>query len=174
MTTEFSSSQTQWIPAKLLSRIDEILTHYPISRRSAALPVLHLWQNHFGYVNDGAIEWIASKLGVQPVQILELVTFYPWFRQRPAGHVIIRVCHTLSCAMAGSQQVHEAFCKAAHIPPPSDGHENTLITSSDGKFSIEFVECLASCGTAPVCLIQEDLIEKIAPENASEILKQYA
>ena len=172
MASEPPSPQAERIPSELLNRIEEVITHYPISRRSASLPVLHLWQNHFGYVDESAIEWIAAKLELQPINILELVTFYPWFRQQPAGRVIIRICHTLSCAMAGSEQVREAVCKAANIPF-SNAHKNHLSTSPDGKFSVEFVECLASCGTAPVCLIQDDLVEKISPENIPEILKKY-
>ncbi len=166
-----SSSQADRIPSELLERIDEAIVRYPISSRSASLPILHLWQNHFGSIDDSAIEWIAVKLQLQPINILELVTFYPWFRQQAAGRVIIRVCHTLPCAMAGSEQVHEAFCKATNIG--CDQHQSSALpTSSDGKFSIEFVECLASCGTAPVCLIQDDLVEKISPENVPDILKQ--
>ncbi|PWU10686.1 MAG: NAD(P)H-dependent oxidoreductase subunit E [Verrucomicrobia bacterium] len=168
-----SPSQADRIPGELLKRIDEAIERYPMSSQSASLPILHLWQNHFGFIDNSAIEWIAAKLGLQPIDILELVSFYPWFRQQAAGQVVIRVCHTLSCAMAGSEQIHETFCKAANVP--YHPHQNdTLPTSADGKFSIEFVECLASCGTAPVCLIQEDLLENVAPENIPDILNHYS
>jgi NADH-quinone oxidoreductase subunit E len=168
-----SSSQTDRIPPELLEHIDEAIARYPISSRSASLPILHLWQNHFGSIDNSAIEWIAAKLELQPINILELVTFYPWFRQQAAGRVIIRVCQTLSCAMAGSDRVYEAFCKATRIR--CDQHQNGVLpTSADGNFSIEFVECLASCGTGPACLIQEDLLENVTPEKVSDILQRYS
>jgi len=103
------------IPPELLSKIDESISHYPASKRSASLPLLHLWQEHFGFVSDEAIAWIAEKLELRPINILELVTFYPMFRRVPAGKRHIRVCRTLSCAMAGSYELRDALAKEANI-----------------------------------------------------------
>lgn len=165
--------QADQIPADLLAKIDEAVTHYPVSKRSASLPLLHLWQNHFGFVDDSGIDWIAKRLDLEPINILELVTFYPWFRQEKAGKVSIRVCRTLSCALAGSYEVRDAFCKAAGIDPKAPTHGHTPPVSADGKFSVEFVECLASCGSAPVALVNDDLLEDITPEGTSAILAKY-
>ena len=93
------------IPQELADRIDEVITHYPVSKRSAALPLLHLLQEHFGYVSDEAVTWIAAKLELEPINILELVTFYPMLRQSPVGKHHIRVCRTLSCAMGGAMRI---------------------------------------------------------------------
>ena len=136
------------------------------------MPLLHLWQEHFGLIGDDAVNWIAAKLGLQPINILELVTFYPMFRQEVAGRTHIRVCRTLSCAMAGSYQVMENFCQATGIQrhTDQDGMHNPVSVSPDGNYSIEFVECLASCGTAPVCMINEDLHERIDPNSAAALL----
>ena len=158
--------------------MDEMISHYPVSKRSASLPLLHLWQNHFGFVDDSGIEWIARKLDLQPINIYELVTFYPWFRQKAAGKTLIRVCRTLSCAMAGSYDLKHAFCKALHIPVPTDedadhGSESDEAVSPCRKYSVEFVECLASCGSAPVCLINDDLHENVTEQDVSGILDQY-
>src|SRR4051812_22864306 len=100
------------IPSELLAKIDEAISHYPVSKRSASLPLLHLWQEHFGYISQEAITWIAEKLELQPINILELVTFYPMFRQHPAGKRHIRVCRTLSCALAGSHELKNEIAKA--------------------------------------------------------------
>ena len=81
---------------ELLAKIDEAVTHYPVSKRSASLPQLHLWQNHFGFIDDSGVNWIAKRLDLEPINILELVTFYPWFRQQAPGKTIIRVCRTSS------------------------------------------------------------------------------
>src|SRR6266567_1436059 len=101
------------IPDDLLTKIDEAITHYPVSKRSTSLPLLHLWQEHFGFISDEAITWIATKLELAPINILELVTFYPMFRRVPAGKRHIRVCRTLSCAMAGSYALRDEVAKAA-------------------------------------------------------------
>lgn len=167
------SCQANNIPQTLLDCIEEAITHYPVSKRSAALPLLHLWQNHFGFIDESGIEWIAAKLELHAIAILELVTFYPWFRQAAPGKTIIRVCRTLSCAMAGSYDVHEKFCKGTGVNPHGEGH-HAIPTSPDGKFSVEFVECLASCGSAPVCLVNNDLVEKVSLQDVADIIQKHS
>src|SRR5205807_4476745 len=93
-----------------LQRIDEVIPHYPV-KRSAALPLLHLVQEDVGYISQEAIEWIAQKLELQPINVYELVTFYPMFRPEPVGKYQIKVCRTLSCALGGSYKLHEHFCR---------------------------------------------------------------
>src|SRR5438105_5640423 len=165
--------------------IDEAIGHYPPDqKRSAALPLLHLWQEHFGCIANDALTWIAAKVGLQPINILELVTFYPMLREKRAGKTHIRVCRTLSCAMAGSYQVMENLCAAAGIQrPPSPGYGAAGKTdpaaaghapfseSPDGNYSIEFVECLASCGTAPVCMVNDELYENVSPDSVADLLR---
>src|SRR5256885_1890816 len=161
------------IPAELERRMDEAIARYPTDhRRSAAMPLLHLWQEHFGFIGDEAIFWIAEKLRLQPINILEVVTFYPMFRQHPTGKTHTRICRTLSCAMSGGMEVMEDLCANLGIQRPSDGEEmhNPIAVSADGTYSVEFVECLASCHTAPVCMIGEQLHEKVNPESAADLL----
>jgi len=161
------------IPSELESQIDEVITHYPASKRSASLPLLHLIQEHFGYITDEAIIWVARKLELEPINILELVTFYPMFRQEPYGKHHIRVCRTLSCAMAGSYSLLKTFCRHANIDPEQHEHGSRVLKSPDGKYSLEFVECLASCGTGPVCMIDDDFYEAVSEEEAPELLQKY-
>src|SRR6266851_497565 len=157
--------------------MDEAIGHYPPDeKRSAALPLLHLWQEHFDFINDDAVTWIATKLGLQPINILELVTFYPMLREKRAGKTHIRVCRTLSCAMAGSYQVMENLCAAAGIQRKTVGDSagaghTPISVSADGNYSIEFVECLASCGTAPVCMVNDGLHENVSPDSATNLLQ---
>jgi NADH-quinone oxidoreductase subunit F len=165
------------VPAELERKMDEAISHYPADRkRSASMPLLHLWQEHFGFISDDGVEWIARKLELQPINILELVTFYPMYRQQPAGKTHIRVCRTLSCAMNGSYQVMENACAAAgihrHDQTDDNGMHNPISVSADGNYSIEFVECLASCGTAPVAMVQDDLVENVWPDNAADLLRE--
>jgi NADH-quinone oxidoreductase subunit E len=155
------------IPAALEAEFDEVIARYPV-KRSAALMVLHAIQDHFGWISREAVEWTAAKLGLEPINIYELVTFYPMFRQRPAGKYQIKVCRTLSCALGGSDELHRHFCRQLGLDPRQSGPQ----TTPDGKFTIEFVECLASCGTAPVMMINDAFYEGVKQERADEILRK--
>ncbi len=173
--TDTITSQADAITPEFATEAKELISHYPVSKRSASLPLLHLWQNHFGFIDDTGIEWIATQLDLTPVNILELVTFYPWFRREQAGKTVIRVCRTLACALAGSYEVKDKFCQAVGLDPHEEHHAfgSAPPTSADGKFSVEFVECLASCGSAPVALINDDLVENISPTSVSAIVEKY-
>ena len=153
------------VPAQLEAELDELVTHYP-QKRSASLMFLHALQEHFGCVTPEAVVWTAGKLGLQPINVQELVTFYPMFRQEPLGRTHVKVCRTLSCALAGSAGLRERFCTRLGLDP----HAHTPQTTPDGAFTVEFVECLADCGNAPVVLVNDDLLPKVTAEQAEKIL----
>ena len=143
-----------------LQKIDEVIPKYPV-KRSAALPLLHLVQEDQGFISPEAIEWIAARLEVAPISIYELVTFYPMFRTKPIGRRHIRVCRTLSCALMGGYKTCAEFERQF-------GTRRGEV-SPGGEVTIEFVECLASCGTAPVVMIDDDLHEKVDCAKAREL-----
>ena len=143
-----------------LKAIDEVITHYPV-KRSALLPLLHLIQEDTGWISTEAIEWIAAKLELQPINVYEVVTFYPMFRQKPIGRRHIKVCRTLSCALTGGYKVCDQFQQEFGCQPGE--------ISADGEVTIEFVECLASCGTGPVVMIDDDLHEKVDAAKVKEL-----
>ena len=173
--TESLTRQADSLTPEFIAEADELVSHSPVSKRSASLPLLHLWQNHFGFIDDSAMEWIAARLDLTPVNIIELVTFYPWFRREQAGKTIIRVCRTLACALAGSYEVKDKFCQAVGLNPDCEHHGfgHAPPTTADGKFSVEFVECLASCGSAPVALINDDLVENIKTSEIPSLVESY-
>ena len=146
-----------------LTQIAEVITHYP-EPRSATLPLLHLIQEDIGYIPAEAIPWIAEKLGLVPINILEVVTFYPMFRRAPIGRRHIKVCRTLSCALVGGYKTCATF----------EQEFNTHLgeISPDGEVTVEFVECLASCGTAPVVMIDDELHEKVDCAKAKQLSDQ--
>jgi NADH-quinone oxidoreductase subunit E len=152
-------------PADLEKELDELTTHYP-QKRSASLMYLHAIQERFGHVSKDAIEWTAKKLELQPINVYELVTFYPMFRQVPLGKYHIKVCRTLSCALGGSAELRDHFCKKLGLNPNEHGAQ----TTKDGKFTVEFVECLAGCGTAPVMMLNEEFHEAVTIKEADEML----
>jgi NADH-quinone oxidoreductase subunit E len=153
------------VPSDLEAELDKVVTHYP-QKRSASLMFLHAIQERFGCISPEAMEWTAKKLDLQPINIFELVTFYPMFRQEPVGKFQIKVCRTLSCALGGSHALRDHFCAKLGL----DAAEHGAQTTKDGKFTVEFVECLASCGTAPVVMVNEEFHEGVSLQKADEIL----
>lgn len=151
------------LPPTTLQKIDEVITHYPV-KRSATLPLLHLVQEDLGWISPEAMEWIAAKLELQPINIYEVVTFYPMFRQKPIGRRHIKVCRTLSCALTGGYKVCAEFQKQFGSQPGA--------VSADGEVTIDFVECLASCGTGPVVMIDDDLHVKVDVARAQQLSAQ--
>ncbi|HEY5298793.1 MAG TPA: NAD(P)H-dependent oxidoreductase subunit E [Verrucomicrobiae bacterium] len=145
--------------------VDELLTHYP-EKRAASLMVLHAIQDQFGWISQEAVEWTAKKLELQPINVFELLTFYPMLRQQPMGKYQIKVCRTLSCALGGAYELREHLCQKFGLDPRAHG----ALTSKDGKFTVEFVECLASCGTAPVMMCNDDFYEGVSQKKADEIV----
>jgi NADH-quinone oxidoreductase subunit E len=151
-----------------IRKIEEVIPHYPV-KRSATLPLLHFVQEEQGYISSEAIEWIAARLDIQPINVYELVTFYPMFRQKPMGRTHIRVCRTLPCALMGGYRTCAEFQRQF----------NTGLgeVSPDGEVTVEFVECLASCGTAPVVMVNDELHERVDAAKAralSEKIKAAA
>jgi NADH-quinone oxidoreductase subunit E len=154
------------VPKKLETEINRTIKKYP-EKRSASLMLLHAIQDQFGFVSKEAIEWIAHKLDLQPINVYEIVTFYPMFRLEPAGKHVIKVCRTLSCALGGSKELHGHICKKLDLDAKAHG----LQTAKNRQFSVEFVECLASCGTAPVMMCDDDFFEGVSLDKADEILE---
>jgi NADH-quinone oxidoreductase subunit E len=153
------------VPDSLERELDELTTHYP-EKRSASLMFLHALQEHFGHVSPEAMEWTASKLGLKPIHVLELVTFYPMFRQEPLGRTHIKVCRTLSCALAGAGDIRDRLCRKLGL----DSKAHVPQTTADGNYTVEFVECLAACGSAPVVMVNDDLHERVAADAAEKLL----
>jgi len=143
-----------------IKKIDQLVPRYP-TKRSAALPLCHLVQEDQGFISNEAMEWIAERLELEPINISEIVTFYPMLRTEPVGQYHVRVCRTLPCALAGAYQTCRRFeeeldCKVGH-------------TSEDGKVTLEFVECHADCGKGPVVMVGEQEYTDIDPGKASDM-----
>ncbi|MFH1067712.1 MAG: NAD(P)H-dependent oxidoreductase subunit E [bacterium] len=140
------------------TKAEEILLRYPV-KRSALMPLLHLWQETHGHVSGEGIKQIAALVGVEPIRVLELATFYPMFRQEPTGKIHIKVCRTLSCFLAGSHRTYEILKK---------------LTKKNSRYTLEFVECLAACHAAPAVIVNDDLHESVDKKKAEEIVRQCA
>jgi NADH-quinone oxidoreductase subunit E len=155
------------VSPQLEAEFDQLITHYP-HKRSASMMLLHAIQERDGSISRQAVEWIAAKLGLQPINVYELVTFYPMFQRKPLGKHHIKICRTLSCALAGSYELHNYFCKTLGLDAKAHGPQ----TTPDGKYTVEFVECLADCGKAPVMMINDEHYQVVSQAKAAELLKQ--
>jgi NADH-quinone oxidoreductase subunit E len=143
-----------------LAEIEKVIPQYP-EKRSALLPLLHAVQADQGYISDEAMEWVAGKLGIQPVNVLEVVTFYPYFRTKAFGKHHIRICKTLSCALNRSRDLIDVFKEEFGCEPGQN--------SADGLVTYEFCECLASCYAGPNVLVDEVLYNHVDAAKAREI-----
>ncbi|WOO39479.1 NAD(P)H-dependent oxidoreductase subunit E [Rubellicoccus peritrichatus] len=151
------------LSAETLEKIDATIAQFP-QKRSATLPILHLIQEELGHLSLETQEWVAEKLGVQPIQIREVVTFYPMYREEPIGKVHVKVCRTLSCALSGAYKTCEKLEEKLNCKRGK--------TSADGNYTIEFVECIACCGSAPVVQVDDKLYENVKPEGAEELAEE--
>ncbi len=143
------------------ARLDTIIKRYP-EKRAALLPALHLVQEQEGYVSKEAMQYIADYLEVPFGHVLGVVTFYSMFYDKPIGRNHIQVCTNVSCQLLGSGTVVDHIGAYCGIKPGE--------TSKDGKFTLSEVECLGSCGTAPMMQINDDYHENLTVEKLDKIL----
>ena len=143
--------------------LQDILTRYP-NKMAATIPLLHLCQEQNGWVSDEAVDYVATTLELPTAHVFGVVTFYTLFWTHPMGKHHVWVCRTLSCALNGSDEVLERCKMKLGIDVGQ--------TSDDGKFTLVELECLGSCGTAPVALMDEDLHENLTPDRICSLIDQ--
>ncbi len=143
-------------------RIDAIKALYPDSR-SALMPTLSILQEENGYIDEQAIKWIAENLNIPPVHVMEVASFYSMYFRKATGRYHIQVCRTLSCSLRGAKNIAAYLKKRFDLAP--------LEVSSDGMWSYEEVECLGSCGSAPVCRINDCYFENLSEEQLELIIQ---
>jgi NADH-quinone oxidoreductase subunit E len=142
-------------------RAGEIIALYPQSR-SAIMPLLYIAQEELGSITQEAVEWVAAKLSIAPVQVWEVATFYTMYYKKPVGKYHIQVCRTLPCALRGAKFISEFLHKRLGLKPGE--------VSRDGLWSFEEVECLGSCGTAPMCQINDVFFENLSEEKLEALM----
>ena len=139
------------------------LTKYPPDRkRSALIPLLFVIQRERGYVDNEGVNFLARFLELEVTDIWETVTFYSMFNLRPVGKHHIQICKTLSCRIMGEPEITEHICNRLGI--------HVGETTDDEKFTVSLVECLGSCGTAPMLQIGFDYHEDLTTEKVDKIL----
>jgi NADH-quinone oxidoreductase E subunit len=146
--------------------VDEMRSHfakYPADRtRSALIPLLMLVQRERGWIDNAGVNFLAKFLNLEVTDVWETATFYSMLNMRPVGRNHIQICKTLSCKIMGEPEITERICSKLGIHPGE--------TTDDGKFTVTMVECLGSCGTAPMMQIGFDYHEDLTVEKVDEIL----
>ena len=145
-----------------LNRVNELISRYP-HKEAAILPVLYLAQEEFGYLSPESIEYVAKLMGIPTARLYGTVSFYSLLYMKPMGRHHIQVCRTFPCALLGAEKITGSIKKKLGI----DIGE----TTADGKFTLSEVECLASCGTAPIMQINDKYYENLSEEKIEAILK---
>lgn len=142
-------------------KFDEIISRYP-KKEAAMLPVLRLAQEEFGYLSAEAIEYVAAIMGVPAARVYGVVTFYTMLNMKPVGRHHVQICRTLPCALAGAERITATIKAKLGI--------GVGATTPDGRFTLSEVECLASCGTAPMMQVNDDYYENLREQSVGEIL----
>lgn len=146
------------------AEIDRHIAKYPV-KRSAILPLMFIMQRERdGWLDPPAVVYLATRLGVQITDIWEVATFYSMINTEPVGKYHIQICKTLSCKLLGSDKITEQCTKKLGIKPGE--------MSKDKRFSISLVECLGSCGTAPMFQIGFQFHENLTSEKVDKILDE--
>jgi NADH-quinone oxidoreductase E subunit len=143
------------------AEIDRHLAKYPVMR-SAILPLMFIVQRERGYLDPPGVSYLAKRLDLRITDIWEVATFYSMIHTEPIGKYHIQVCKTLSCKLLGSDGITRFCAEKLGI--------NVGETTGDGRFSLSEVECLGSCGTAPMFQINFDYHENLTPEEVDRIL----
>jgi NADH-quinone oxidoreductase subunit E len=147
--------------------LDEILGRYPeYGKRSAVMPLLWEVQNAERYVSEARIAEIAEILGMHPTEVKGVMSFYSEYHGEPVGRYHLQVCSTLSCSLAGSDQLYDYLVEKLGIV---NGE-----TDADGRFSIQKVECLGSCGTGPVLQVNDVYYERVSRTRCDQLIDALA
>lgn len=157
--------QTRWpgFTSEARARLDELRKRYPTTE-AVLLPALHIAQRLCGgWLPDEAIQAVAEELDLPAARVYGVVTFYDLFHQKPVGRHRIRVCTNLSCQLRGSDEIMETLAKELGVGEAE--------VTSDGRCSYIHFECLGSCDTAPMMMVDDDYHENLTPQRVRNILR---
>ncbi len=149
------------ITSEIESKCKEIIAQYP-KKKSAAMIIMHYIQEQFGYFDDDAVRFVAQQLEVEPIDVYGMLTFYPMYSDKPRGRVHIKVCRTLSCALAGSVEFGKELAEKLDCP----------MGGTNGVYTIEFVECLGNCSKAANVQVNDRLFEGVHREDVEKFAEK--
>lgn len=150
-----------------MATVNKIIARYPQGKqKSALLPILHVAQAEFGgWLSPETMDYVASILNIKPIEVYEVASFYTMFNLKPVGKCLLEVCRTSSCWVRGAEDVVKHIEKRLGI---KEGE-----TTKDGMFTLKTVECLGSCGTAPMLQCGASYHENLTMEKVDTLLDEY-
>jgi NADH-quinone oxidoreductase subunit E len=148
---------------KVKAELERIRSRYP-RPQAALVPVLHVAQRELGWLAPETQAWVAEFLSITPIEVHEVVSFYPMLYDKPVGRHVIHVCRTLSCDACGGKELFRHLQRKLGVERGG--------TTPDGRFTLLGAECLASCGTAPVLLIDGERHESLQLKQVDALLEQ--
>lgn len=151
------------IPEKLKKELEARVAS-AITPREAAVDVMKEVQNHYGWLTDEGVVEAAQILGLSPLQVEELATFYEMIYRRPVGKKVINICDSISCWTMGDEELMAHLVKRLGVEPGG--------TTTDGMFTLLPCSCLGNCGNAPAMMVGENMYENLTQEKADEILEK--
>ena len=149
-----------------LKEVERIISFYPEGKqKSAVIPVLHLAQQEFGgWLSADSMDYVASLLQLEPIEVYEVATFYSMYNLKPVGKYMFEVCHTGPCMISGCDDIIEYIGKKLSIKPGE--------TTADGMFTLKTVECLGACGYAPMMQMGKTYREHLTKEKVDAIIEE--
>lgn len=158
MNVEFSQEK--------LNEVNRIIDFYPVGKqKSAVIPVLHLAQQEFGgWLSSDTMDYVASLLHLEPIEVYEVATFYSMYNLKPVGKYMFEVCQTGPCMLNGSDDIVKYIYDKLGIKPGE--------TSEDGMFTLKTVECLGACGYAPMMQMGNNYREHLTKEKVDAIITE--
>jgi NADH-quinone oxidoreductase subunit E len=155
----------QFSEEKLL-KVKEIIASYPDGKhKSALIPLLHMAQEEFGgWLSVESMDYVASLLQLQPIEVYEVATFYSMYNLKPVGKYLFEVCQTGPCMINGSDQIIDYIKQKLNIGVGE--------TTSDRMFTLKTVECLGACGYAPMMQLGKNYREHLTKEKIDQIIEE--
>ncbi len=158
MNTEFSKEK--------LNKVNELISHYPEGKqKSAILPILHMAQQEFGgWLDVSTMDYVATLLNIQPIEVYEVATFYSMYNIKPVGKYVFEVCQTGPCMLNGSDNIIQYIKDKLKIGIGE--------TTADGLFTLKVVECLGACGYAPMMQLGKTYREHLTKEKVDKLIEE--
>ena len=148
---------------QLEAKFAKLLTSYPPGRqRSAMVPMLLYAQDEIGSITDELVQEVAKRVGVTPLQVEEVLSYYSMLHRKPLGKYHVQICTNISCLLTGGEELWKHACSRLGI-----GHKEA---TADGQISLEEVECIGACSWAPALQVNYDFYHNVTPEQLEQLL----
>ena len=164
MSTETPDEKLTIFSPHLAARLDALVEKYPL-RRSALIPMLLYAQDEIGYLSDSVIAEVADRIGITPLDVRNVASYYSMLRFKPVGKYNVQVCTNISCMLRGGYDIFEHLQDKLGI-----GHKGV---TADGLFSLEEVECIGVCCWAPALQVNYDFHDDLTNEKVDDVLASY-